>query len=99
MQFVRFEAETVSLLAQLNPRATLIREKQLNQALFCLQGNEDCFCLGDFSLIDAIDGEIEYDGPEFTVYLELVMEEVPRKLLRERMLPGSNMVVGVRTPS
>ena len=50
---------------------SLTREKQLNQALYCLQDNEDCFCLGDFSLIDAIDGEIEYDGSWKDAYLAL----------------------------
>ncbi len=50
---------------------SVIREKQLNQALFCLQGTEDCFCVGDFSLIDAIDGDIVYDGGWKDVYSEL----------------------------
>ena len=50
---------------------SLTREKQLNQALFCLQDNEDCFFLSDFGLIDAIDGEIEYDGGWKDAYLTL----------------------------
>ena len=48
-----------------------VREKQLNQALFCLQENEDCFFMGDFGLIDAIDGEIQYDGGWQDAYVAL----------------------------
>lgn len=60
---------------QLNVGPTLeqseIREKQLNQALFCLKDYEDCFFLGDFGLIDPLDGEIEYNGGWQDAYIAL----------------------------
>lgn len=49
---------TTQLEVGVEPETLETREKQLNQALFCSQEYEDCIIMGDFSLIDAIDGQV-----------------------------------------
>lgn len=42
--------------------ASEVRERQLNEALLSLMDDEDCFVLGDFNLMNEIDGEIHFNG-------------------------------------
>ena len=39
-----------------------VREKQINEAFLSLMDDEDCFVLGDFSLLNDIDGELYLSG-------------------------------------
>jgi hypothetical protein len=48
-----------------------IREKQLNQALFFSQENEDVILMGDMSIIDAVDGHVSLSSPWKDAWLEL----------------------------
>ncbi len=92
-----FVLATTQLAIGPDKEQSVIREKQLNQALFCLQENEDCFCLGDFSLIDLIDGDVVYDGGHWKdAYLALGSPAeagdtfVPElnTLIKEKLIPS-----------
>lgn len=39
-----------------------VREIQINEAFLSLKDDEDCFVLGDFSLVNDIDGDLHLDG-------------------------------------
>ena len=42
--------------------ASEIREKQINEALLSLMGDDECFVSGDFSLLHSLDGELHLNG-------------------------------------
>lgn len=61
---------TTQLEVGIETEASITREKQMNQALFCVHG-EDCIVLGDFSIIDIVDGDIQYNGGWQDAWLSL----------------------------
>ena len=45
------------------------REKQINEALLSLADDEECFVLGDFSLLHSLDGELHLNGSWMDAWL------------------------------
>lgn len=60
-QFV-ITVSTTHLEVGVEKEWSVLREKQLNQALTVLAGEQDCITLGDLSVIDAVDGDLLLDG-------------------------------------
>lgn len=60
-QFV-VTVSTTNLEVGVEKEKSLMREKQLNQALSLLGEEQDCILLGDLGIIDPVDGDICYKG-------------------------------------
>ena len=73
---------------------TETREIQMNEALLSLTGEEDCFVLGDFGLIDNIDGEVHLNGRWKDCWLS-VGGNTPKD--GETYVPASNPLIRDKT--